>query len=60
VIGTALTLIGSIVTGWHYALDGYVGIGIASLAYWAAWRFDPGDAEPQPTTTPPGDPGAGK
>ena len=45
VIGAVLTFIGSIVTGWHYALDGYVGIAIAALAYWAAWRLDP---EPGP------------
>ncbi len=51
VIGTLLTLVGSIVTGWHYALDGYVGIGIASLAFWAAWRLDPeppGSPSPEP------------
>ena len=48
-IGMALTLVGSVVTGWHYAVDGYVGIGIASLAYWAAWRLDPEPAQPQPS-----------
>ncbi len=41
VVGTLLTLLGSMVTGWHYAVDGYVGIGIALIAYWAAWRLDP-------------------
>ena len=70
VIGTGLTLIGSIVTGWHYALDGYAGIAIASAAYWVAWRLDPEAAEPaEPEGTavgaaaassPPRDPGAGE
>ena len=47
-IGTALTFVGSIVTGWHYALDGYAGIVIASLSYWAAWRLDPDAAAARP------------
>ena len=52
-LGTALTLIGSVVTGWHYAVDGYVGILIATLAYWAAWRLDP---EARPAAEPPTEP----
>jgi hypothetical protein len=35
-IGTLLTLLGSIVTGWHYAVDGYVGIALAQLSYWVS------------------------
>jgi len=31
---TALTLFGSVVTGWHYALDGYAGLALA----WASAR----------------------
>ncbi len=37
---TLLTFLGSIVTGWHYAVDGYAGILLAQGAYWAAWRRD--------------------
>lgn len=51
-LGTLLTLIGSVVTGWHYAVDGYVGIAIASLAYWAAWRLDPEPPEPDSGDAP--------
>lgn len=40
VIGTLLTFLGSIVTGWHYAVDGYVGIGLAQLSYWLANRTE--------------------
>ena len=35
-LGTVLTFLGSILTGWHYAVDGYAGILIAQLCYWAA------------------------
>ena len=54
-LGTALTLIGSVVTGWHYAVDGYVGILIATLAYWAAWRLDP---QARPVVESPAEPAA--
>ena len=57
-IGMAATLVGSVVTGWHYALDGYVGIAIATLAYWAAWRLDPEKARP-PAPEPEGPPRVG-
>lgn len=40
VIGTFLTFLGSIVTGWHYAIDGYVGIGLAQLSFWLANRTE--------------------
>jgi hypothetical protein len=40
VIGTFLTFLGSIVTGWHYAIDGYVGVLLAQLSYWAALWLD--------------------
>lgn len=39
-LGTLLTLVGSIVTGWHYALDGYAGIAIAQVSYMAAGALD--------------------
>ncbi len=39
-LGTALTFVGSIVTGWHYAVDGYAGIIVALAAYWTALAVD--------------------
>jgi hypothetical protein len=39
-IATGLTFLGSIVTGWHYAIDGYVGIGLGQLSYWLAHRTE--------------------
>jgi hypothetical protein len=38
---TALTLLGSIATGWHYAVDGYIGMLLAWLAVRVADRFEP-------------------
>jgi len=35
---TALTFFGSLVTGWHYAVDGYAGVLLAWLAYRAGLR----------------------
>jgi hypothetical protein len=49
VIATLLTFLGSIATGWHYAIDGYVGIALGQFSYWAALRWERGDglaAEP--------------
>ena len=49
VIATFLTFLGSIATGWHYAIDGYVGIALGQLCYWVAVRWERGDdlgAEP--------------
>ncbi len=50
---TFLTFLGSIITGWHYAVDGYVGIALGTLAYWAALRLErdrarPDDSPPTP------------
>lgn len=45
-IGTAATFVGSLATGWHYAVDGYVGIALAQGCYWAAARLE---REPAPT-----------
>ena len=39
-VGTLLTFLGSIVTGWHYAIDGYVGIALAQLSYWISLRTE--------------------
>jgi hypothetical protein len=38
VIFSALTLVGSIALGWHYAIDGYVSIVLAPICWWAAGR----------------------
>jgi hypothetical protein len=43
-IATALTFLGSLVTGWHYAVDGYVGILLAWCCFRAAMLLEP-DAE---------------
>lgn len=40
VVATGLTFLGSIVTGWHYAVDGYLGIGLACLCFWIANRTE--------------------
>lgn len=33
-----VTVLGSIATGWHYAVDAWVGIAIAHLAFWASTK----------------------
>ena len=43
-LGTFFTFVGSVATGWHYAVDGYVGIVLAWLAYWVALKLEPDDA----------------
>jgi len=46
----ALILYGSVYTGWHYAVDGYVSIAVVSLIWWVTGRFvagaDSAQAEP--------------
>ncbi len=37
-VGTSLTFLGSLATGWHYAVDGYAGILLAQLCYGLATR----------------------
>ncbi len=44
-LATLATFVGSIVTGWHYAVDGYAGVLLAQLAYWTAWRLEPASRE---------------
>jgi hypothetical protein len=34
-----LILIGSVVTGWHYLIDGLAGIAMAALCYWVSFRL---------------------
>ena len=43
---TILTFIGSIRTGWHYAIDGYVGIGLAALVLWWVFPDEHGQQSP--------------
>jgi len=54
VIATALIFFGSIATGWHYAVDSYVGLALGWLAVVCADRFEP-VPEPTPTEDPPSD-----
>jgi membrane-associated phospholipid phosphatase len=35
---TAITFWGSLVTGWHYAVDGYVGLALAFVVVWLCGR----------------------
>jgi hypothetical protein len=47
-VASVLTFLGSLVTGWHYAVDGYAGAALAVLAYWAARRLEPVEETPGP------------
>lgn len=40
-LGTLLTYLGSIVTGWHYAVDGYVALGLAYGVYRLSLWLEP-------------------
>ena len=51
-IATGLTFFGSVVTGWHYAVDGYAGILLAWFAVAAADRIDPIPADATAADTP--------
>lgn len=48
VVGTFLTVIGSILTGWHYAVDAYAGLLLAWLCYRLAIAGEPGRAPAVP------------
>jgi hypothetical protein len=52
-IATGLTFLASVATGWHYALDGYAGIALAQLCWWAARRLDPAPSAPTETEATP-------
>ncbi len=41
-LATFLTLIGSVLTGWHYAVDGYLGLLLAYVSYRGARWLEPG------------------
>lgn len=36
---TIITIVGSIVLGWHYAVDGYAGVLLAAACWWTAGRL---------------------
>jgi hypothetical protein len=40
-VASLLTFLASVVTGWHYAVDGYAGAALALAAYWVARRWEP-------------------
>lgn len=39
IVLTMLMFLGSVITGWHYAIDGYAGALLGWLAYWIAMRL---------------------
>jgi hypothetical protein len=39
-VGVVITFIGSVVTGWHYAVDGYVGAILAQISFWLSKFVD--------------------
>ena len=43
---TLLILIGSVVLGWHYAIDGYVSIAVVCLLWWLSGTVRPGARQP--------------
>jgi hypothetical protein len=49
-----LTFVGSVLTGWHYAIDGYAGALLAWLCVLLAQRLEQvqGDTEPEPRHQP--------
>ena len=59
-VATGLTFIGSLLTGWHYAVDGYAGILLAWLSFYLAeisrahqdHHDDSPDDEPRPLDEP--------
>ncbi len=48
VVGTGLTFLGSLVTGWHYAVDAYVGTALAFGCYWFATWLEGLQPAPRP------------
>lgn len=45
-LATGLTLFASVLTGWHYAVDGYAGMLLAWICYRLALRFEPPEPAP--------------
>ena len=54
-LATALTFLGSLATGWHYAVDGYAGM----LLAWVAVRIADRVEGAPPPAAPPVDPAEG-
>jgi hypothetical protein len=52
VVATLLTLIGSVLTGWHYAVDGYAGLLLAWLCYRLGRLGEPARPAPQAPEPP--------
>jgi hypothetical protein len=53
VAGTAVIFFGSLATGWHYAVDGYAGVGLAWVAVVVADRLEPVAPEEATAAPPP-------
>lgn len=52
-VATGLTFVGSVLTGWHYAVDGYAGILVAWLSFYLAERSRPrSESTPEGAETP--------
>jgi hypothetical protein len=56
---TAVTFVGSMALGWHYAVDGYAGALIAWLAWWVACRLVREEPADVPAAVPAGGAPAG-
>lgn len=52
VVGMIFTFLGAIVTGWHYAVDSYIGIALAQGAYWLALFFERDTRGPETSAEP--------
>ncbi|HVS64896.1 MAG TPA: phosphatase PAP2 family protein [Thermoanaerobaculia bacterium] len=50
-LGTLLTFFGSVVSGWHYAVDGYLGILLGLAVYLVARRLEPVEEPAAPCAT---------
>ena len=55
-----LHVLGSVATGWHYAVDAWAGAALALLAAWAAGRLARGPAEEAPGNASAGAPSPGE
>jgi len=55
VAATAFIFFGSLATGWHYAVDGYLGLLLAWVSVAVADRFEPVARPPEPEPEPAAD-----
>jgi hypothetical protein len=58
-LGTFLTVLGSVLTGWHYALDGHAGLLLAALGWWASGPLCARTVAPEPPPATTAGPGTG-